>query len=179
MTLKSTIDEQYCFLDYKAEEYGLDWDEVHERYRKDIVSTMTEKDLFYVLGNMLEELKDGHVNLYSGFDVARYWSWYEDYPKNFSDSIQRIYLGKDYHIASGIKYKVLDDNIGYLYYERFSDAIGDGNLNDMFTELAICKGLIIDIRNNSGGQLTNASKLAARFTNEKILVGYIPHNTGP
>ena len=177
--LWTIIDEQYCFLDYKAEEYGLDWDEVHERYRKDIVSTMTEKDLFYVLGNMLEELKDGHVNLYSGFDVARYWSWYEDYPKNFSDSIQRIYLGKDYHIASGIKYKVLDDNIGYLYYESFSDAIGDGNLNDMFTELAICKGLIIDIRNNSGGQLTNASKLAARFTNEKILTGYILHKTGP
>lgn len=177
--LWTIIDEQYCFLDYKAEEYGLDWDEVHERYRKDIVSTMTEKDLFYVLGNMLEELKDGHVNLYSGFDVARYWSWYEDYPKNFSDSIQRIYLGKDYHIASGIKYKVLDDNIGYLYYESFSDAIGDGNLNDMLTELAICKGLIIDIRNNSGGQLTNASKLAARFTNEKILTGYILHKTGP
>ena len=111
--LWTIIDEQYCFLDYKAEEYGLDWDEVHERYRKDIVSTMTEKDLFYVLGNMLEELKDGHVNLYSGFDVARYWSWYEDYPKNFSDSIQRIYLGKDYQ-RSGRDFLIKERKGGML-----------------------------------------------------------------
>ena len=177
--LWTSIDEQYCFLDYKAKEYGLDWDEIHEQYRQDIVSNMTEKDLFNVFKRMLAELRDGHVNLYTGFDVARYWSWYEDYPKNFSDSIQRIYLGKDYHIAAGMKYKVLDDNIGYVYYESFSDGIGEGNLSDMLQELAICKGLIIDVRNNSGGQLTNSSKIAARFTNKKVLTGYIQHKTGP
>mgnify|MGYP000537363944 FL=1 len=74
------IDEQYCFLDYKAQEYGLDWDEVHERYSRDIVDNMTDKDLFNVFDRMLAELRDGHVNLYTGFDVARYWDWYEDYP---------------------------------------------------------------------------------------------------
>ena len=128
-------------------------DEVYDRYSKDIVSNMTDKDLFNVFDRMLAELRDGHVNLYTGFDVARYWDWYEDYPQNFSDSIQRIYLGKDYHIASGMKYKVLDDNVGYVYYESFSDAVGEGNLSDMLQELSICKGLIIDVRNNSGGQL--------------------------
>ena len=30
------IDEQYCFLDYKNQEYGLDWNEVHERYARRI-----------------------------------------------------------------------------------------------------------------------------------------------
>ena len=78
-----------------------------------------------------------------------------------------------------MKYKVLDDNVGYVYYESFSDAVGEGNLSDMLQELSICKGLIIDVRNNSGGQLTNASKIASRFTNEKILTGYICHKTGP
>lgn len=173
------IDEQYCFLDYKAEEYGLDWNEVYNRYSQDIVPSMTDKDLFNVFDRMLAELRDGHVNLYTGFDVARYWDWYEDFPKNFSDSIQRIYLGKDYHIAAGLKYKVLDDNIGYVYYESFNDGVGDGNLSDMLQELAICKGLIIDVRNNGGGQLTNANRIASHFTNEKVLTGYICHKTGP
>ncbi len=172
------IDEQYCFLDYKAEEYGLDWNEVYERYQQDIIPTMSQKDLFYVFDNMLDELRDGHVNLYASFDVARYWDWFEDYPENFSDSIQRIYLGTDYHIASGLTYKVLEDNIGYVYCESFSDAIGNGNLTDMLVELELCKGLIIDVRNNSGGQLTTSTKLASRFTNEKILTGYIRHKTG-
>lgn len=173
------IDEQYCFLDYKADEYGLDWDRIHDTYTLDITDNMTDKDLFEVLKRMLAELRDGHVNLYTGFDIARYWSWNEDYPQNFSDSIQRVYLGTDYRIASGMKYKILDDNIGYIYYESFSDGIGEGNLSDMLQELAVCDGLILDVRNNSGGQLTNATKIAARFTNEKVLTGYIRHKTGP
>ena len=41
-----------------------------------------------------------------------------------------------------------------------------------------CQGMILDIRSNGGGDLTNAEKLAARFCNEKTLVGYIQHKTG-
>lgn len=40
----------------------------------------------------------------------------------------------------------------------------------MLKKLEICDGLIIDVRNNGGGNLTTAQKLAARFTNEKVLV---------
>jgi CDP-diacylglycerol pyrophosphatase len=28
------IDEHYCFLDYKQQEYGLDWDAVHQEYKE-------------------------------------------------------------------------------------------------------------------------------------------------
>ena len=44
--------------------------------------------------------------------------------------------------------------------------------------LASCTGLIVDVRGNGGGQLTMAEKLAARFTDEGIHVGYIQHKTG-
>lgn len=172
------IDERYCFFDYKRQEYGLDWDEVHERYARLITPDMPTKGLFEVLGNMLAELRDGHVNLYTNYDVARYWKWYEDYPANFNDSIQRNYLGTDYKIASGLKYTILDDNIAYVYYESFSSGIGNGNLSDMLLELAYCNGLILDVRNNGGGMLTNATKLAARFTNEEVTTAYMCHKTG-
>lgn len=168
------IDEQYCFLDYK----NIDWDAIHTKYKKRITADMTNEGLFEVLGDMLTELKDGHVNLYSANNVARYWKWYEDYPMNFSDSIQKNYLGKDYRIAAGIKYKILKDNVGYIYYESFSDGIGSGNLDEVLSYMAICDGLIIDVRNNGGGTITNAAKLAERFTNEKVLTGYISHKTG-
>ena len=36
----------------------------------------------------------------------------------------------------------------------------------------------MDVRNNSGGTLTYAERVAQRFTNEKRLVGYIAHKTG-
>ena len=139
---------------------------------------MTETQLFEVLCDMLAELRDGHVNLSASYDYGRYWTWQEAYPKNFNDSLSRIYMGTDYKIASGLRYRVLDDNIGYILYESFQNPIGEGNLDDVLSYFALCQGIIIDIRNNGGGDLTNAEKLAARFVHEKTLVGYMQHKTG-
>ena len=172
------IDEHYCFFDYKGHEYGLDWQEVYNKYKVRVNDQMRETQLFEVLCDMLAELRDGHVNLSSSYDYGRYWTWQEAYPKNFSDSLERKYLGTDYKISSGIIYRVLDDNIGYLRYESFQSPVGDGNLDDILSYLILCRGLIIDIRNNGGGDLTNAERLAARFVQEKTLVGYLRHKTG-
>lgn len=177
-TLWRIIDTQYCFHDYKAQEGCLPWNEVYAKYRPRVHDGMTSAQLFEVLCDMLSELRDGHVNLYSAADVGRYWSWHEDYPSNFNDSIHQVYLGTDYRIAAGMYYKILDDNIGYIYYGSFSSGIGEGNLDEVMYYLRLCNGLIVDVRNNSGGTLTYAERLAERFTNEKRLVGYIAHKTG-
>lgn len=177
-SLWKIIDEQYCFLDYKKQEYGLDWNQVHDRYAQRITSSMGWEALFEVLSEMVSELHDGHVNLTSSLASSQYREWFDNYPRNFSDSIQSIYLKKDYTQSSGLTYQILENNIGYIYCSSFSNGIGDGNLDQTLNRLAICDGLIIDVRNNGGGNLTTAQKLAARFTNEKTLVGYITHKTG-
>ena len=51
------IDEQYCFLEYKQ----IDWDAIHDEYSRLITGSMSSEGLFEVLGNMLNELQDGHV----------------------------------------------------------------------------------------------------------------------
>ena len=177
--LWQVIDTKYCFLDYKHEEYGLDWDEVYNRYSNRLIDDMTNKQLFQVLAEMLEELRDGHVNLVSSHETSQYREWYDQYPTNFVDTIQRIYLEKDYKTVAGIKYQIFEDNIGYIYYGSFSNAIGGNNLDEVLNELSICDGLILDIRNNGGGLLTMSETLAARFTNERVLTGYLSYKTGP
>ena len=177
-SLWKIIDEQYCFLDYKKQEYGLDWNQVHETYAKRITPSMGWEALFEVLSEMVAELRDGHVNLTSSLASSQYRQWFDSYPRNFSDSIQSLYLKKDYNQSSGLTYQILENNIGYIYCSSFSNGIGDGNLDQTLNRLAICDGLIIDVRNNGGGNLTTAQKLAARFTNQKTLVGYMTHKTG-
>lgn len=172
------IDEHYCFFDYKQHEYGLDWQEIYNKYRVRISDKMSETQLFEVLTNMLSELRDGHVNLSYSMDYGRYWAWHEGYPKNFSDTLERRYMGTDYKISAGINYRVLDDNIGYIRYESFTVPVGEGNLDDVLSYLMLCRGLIIDIRNNGGGELNTAERLAGRFVQEKTLVGYMQHKTG-
>jgi hypothetical protein len=169
------MDERYCFFDYKQ----IDWNDIHDQYAPLITPGMSNDGLFEVLGNMLAELKDGHVNLYNSSNTARYWDWYLDYPRNYNESIiEQHYLGRNYRIAGGLKYTILEDNIGYIRYDSFSDGVGEGNLDQALSYLALCNGLIIDVRNNGGGDLTNSSRIAGRFTNQKVLVGYIQHKTG-
>ena len=172
------IDEHYCFFDYKQHVYGLDWQEVYNKYKVRVNDNMSEPQLFEVLCDMLGELRDGHVNLISSMDYGRYWAWHEAYPQNYSDTLERRYLGTDYRIAGGMSYRILDDNIGYIRYASFASPVGEGNLDDCFSYLALCRGLIIDVRNNGGGELTTAERLAARFVQEKTLVSYIQHKTG-
>ncbi len=177
-SLWSIVDEHYCFFDYKQHEYGLNWQEVYNKYKVRVSDKMTETQLFEVLCDMLAELRDGHVNLSTSMDYGRYWTWNEAYPKNYSDTLERRYLGTDYKMAAGLKYRVLDDNIGYIRYESFSTPVGESNLDDCLAYLILCRGLIIDIRNNGGGDLTTAERLAGRFIQEKTLVGYMQHKTG-
>ena len=173
--LWTILDEHYCFFKYK----DIDWTEVKARYQKKISPAMTEEELFRVCSEMLMELKDGHTNLSSPFDVSRYWIW-EQYPANYYDRlVKEHYLGFDYRTASGIDYQILQNNYGYMYYGSFSSTIGEGNLDNILAYLAASDGLIIDVRDNGGGLLTNVETLVARFIDERILAGYISHKTGP
>lgn len=168
------MDEHYCFF----EEKGVDWNAVHDKYAVQMDAQMSESQQFEVMTNMLSELRDGHVNLYTTFNTGRYWSWKENYPTNFSDTLLRKYLQTDYLIAGGVDYTILDDNVGYLRYESFQQGMSDANLDQVLLHLTACNGLIIDIRSNGGGALTNAERLAARFCNEETTVGYMRHKAG-
>lgn len=176
--LWTLIDQRYCFLTYKEQQLGISWADLHVKYSAKLNPKMSRVQLFEVLCQMLSELKDGHVNISTSLDLGRNWSWKEDYPENLDTELRQQYLGTNYHIGSGLKYTILPDNIAYIVYESFSDAIGDGNLSDMLSYLRLCNGMILDIRGNGGGELSNVERLSRRFTNEKVLVGYVCHKTG-
>ena len=67
--LWSIIDENYCFFEYK----DIDWNSVYTAYSARVTSEMSNESLFKLMGEMLAELKDGHVNLTASHDITRYW----------------------------------------------------------------------------------------------------------
>ncbi len=180
-TLWKLFDEHYCFFDYKAQEYGLDWQQVYADYAPRVDEQMTDEQLFEVLSELCAELRDGHVNLVTTFGTSRYGAWFDNYPTNYSDTLERKYLGRteEYRSSGALKYKILSDNVGYIRCASFESNFGDGTLHEMMRHLALCNGLILDLRNNGGGMLTAAEKLASLFVNERTLVGYMMHKTGP
>ena len=180
MALWSIMDEHYCFFDLKQEKLGVDWNEVKVRYGASISDDISDRSLFEVLCAMISELRDGHVNLTSVYDFGRNWSWKTDYPANFSKDMRDKYLGSNYIMGgNGYYYRILDDNIGYLVVESFESATTSGRLNVMFNNMALCNGIIIDIRDNGGGSLEASQFLASHFTEETVTVGYTCYKTGP
>lgn len=174
--LWKVIDEHYCFFQYKA----VDWDSVYNHYAPRVHDRMSDYELFNLCSEMLEVLQDGHVNLVAPFATSYYRDWFEAHPVNYDERIVREqYLHFDYKQSGGIVYEKLQENIGYIYYDSFNNSIGHYSLDNILVYLSSCNGLIIDVRNNGGGSLSNVDILASRFLSQRTLAGYILHKTGP
>ncbi len=174
------IDEKYCYLDEKQ----VDWDSVYTVYYPRFAQLQVEDwDDNYTYFNLLAEplnlLQDGHVNLYSWFDVSACKTWYEGYPANYNSQILTRYYLTGYHRAGGLLYqRIKGDSIGYIYYGSFSDSFSSANLISVLNHFRSCYGIVLDVRNNGGGDLTNAYKLAAPFFTHDTIVGYWQHKSG-
>jgi len=171
------IDTRYCYLDYKH----INWDSIYTAYHQKLPTANTGVKFFDLMGGMLSELKDGHVNLYSDFDVSRYWKWFLDYPSNFSSDLiyTTRYLGQNYRIAGGLNYGKIDNGrIGYIYCGSFSNPFSDGNIANILNSFSTCHALIIDVRDNGGGSLEYSKQLASYFFKRDTVTGYIRHKTG-
>lgn len=174
--LWTIIDRHYCFFNEK----NVDWNEVHDRYSRRVSPRMTREELFTLCSEMIDELRDGHTNLSTPFATSYYKKWWSDYPQNYDERlIQQYYFNFNYRSLGAITYALLPQNIGYIHYGSFTSSIGAGNMDYILSYLKGADGLIIDVRDNGGGNLTNVDPLVCRFINERTLAGYIIHKTGP
>lgn len=170
------IDTRYCYIADK----GIHWSAIHDEYiaRAQTLAKDDQLGLFDLCAGMLDSLHDGHVNLYSAFDRSYNTAWFDTFPANYDAGLQSLYL-THYRIAGGLYYCTIDhDSIGYIYYSSFANAISGGNLYYIFRAFEACKGLIIDVRNNGGGDLSNAYLLSSPFFTANPTIGYWRHKTG-
>ena len=90
------IDEQYCFLDYKNQEYGLDWNEVHERYARRITSDMTCESFqftcYVTVSGMVRQLSAQFQRQYSEYlSGKRLYEFFRTNLQHFGEQ-HRVYL---------------------------------------------------------------------------------------
>ncbi len=173
--LWTTLDRHYCFFEQK----GIDWDSIYREYRPRVTPKTSAIDLYKICAEMLNELRDGHVNLVGWYDVSYYDKWWSDYPQNYDERLVREhYLHFNDYRRNGLSYYMVGDSIGYLRYGSFSVAPGEGALNWALAILRKCHGLIIDIRDNGGGNISYVETIVSRFIRERTLAGYISHKNG-
>ena len=173
------IDEHYCFFD----DDRIDWNYIGNKYRPEAEKAGSQRVLFDVMSRMINELRDGHVNLSSWFETSYYRKWWSDYPQNYNERlVQQYYLNFEYKGLGAMYYGILQPyNVGYIRIPTFSSGLGDSNIDailNYFTN-SMCAGIVIDVRDNGGGELTNVEKYVNRFIDKPIVAGYMMHKTGP
>ncbi|MDE5800643.1 MAG: S41 family peptidase [Paramuribaculum sp.] len=174
--LWNEIDRHYCFFNEK----DVDWNEVYTRYAPLVSNKMSREDFFALMAKMIDELRDGHTNLSSPFATSYYRAWWSDYPQNYDGRlIEQYYFNFNYRQIGSFTYEILPQNIGYVRVPTFESGLGAGNIDYIISYFSKCTGLIIDVRDNGGGNLTNVEDLVNRFISKRTLAGYIIHKTGP
>lgn len=169
--LWQTIRDKYAFFTYRH----IDWDALRSIYRPQMQNAHAEKAEFEILGRLLSELQDGHVNLYSPFGT---WEWVIDPGKGFNfGAIDRDYPGGSYQVSGGLMHKRLADDIGYIYIHSFNKPV-DG-IEEVLQKYEKSKGLILDVRDNGGGLIKNAKILGDRFAKKRQLVLRQFYKNGP
>lgn len=173
------MDERYCYFGEKE----VDWDAVHKTYLSKLKERKhSDIEFFDLMGQMLNELKDGHVNLISSFDISQYNGWRGDPTVGLNIYAREQELPGVRRYSGGMSYQKYgfeadpDLSFGYVRYGSFSSSLGD--LSTMFGYMSDVDGLILDLRGNGGGALSNSTGLLSRFFKEKTLVGYLSHKTG-
>ena len=173
--LWSEMDERYSYFDYK----GVDWDSVKTAYQPLVDSCENDVELFSVLFDMMSEVRDGHVNLISSFQVSRY-------PvdllgqKNFEwRIIEEHYLSQKYYQTGPFTHELIQGNVGYVRYGSFSSNFSESQLDLVLKTYESSNGIILDLRSNGGGSLLNAMEIFSRFISTTSTMYYSRIKTGP
>jgi hypothetical protein len=180
-TLWQEFDTRYSFFEIKK----INWDSLHAVYRPQVTPQTTDLQLFQIMSSMLSNLKDGHVNLGTPVGTYAYTGWFSRSPMNFLGSAAVAhYLSADFGSTAGgyMRYGKIAGNLGYLY-------IGPNLMGDLtvwskaidviIDSLKSMRGIIVDIRNNGGGNDGLGNVVAGRFADQQRVYSYARWRNGP
>jgi hypothetical protein len=171
------IDRYYPFFDIK----DVDWEEVRQSYAHGIHNDMTGQDLFRELSAMMNGLRDGHLNIFTPYGTSSYMGWYDGAPINFSKRvIEEYYLRESRSItANGIIMYGRYGDVGYIHISTFAGTDSwPRNIDSVLNELSDTEGLILDIRDNSGGNSANSRYIAGRFADRQHTYSFSQYRSG-
>lgn len=174
--LWNQLDIRYAYFDYK----NVNWNNIYAQYRPKIYEGMSEDSLFNVMGAMLNELRDGHVNLISPFNLSVFDVELLG-PENIDERVVlENYIGTDRVITGPFIHDFLRNNeIGYIRLRSFPGTVDNVQLDYMMDRYNDTKGIIFDLRQNGGGVVNDVYSIISRFIDKPTYVYQSRGKTGP
>lgn len=184
------VKEKHAMLEFK----NVDIIHLTDSIGATINESMSESDLFQKLGIITKKLRDGHSSLSKGkgednrIDYV-FEAGYESafnanilfnvYLQNTNNNIHYLFYDDGESIKAIYGFLPQDNEIAYLWIPSWDVEIDDDKIDELFSTIKGAKGLIIDIRQNTGGDPSLAAKFASYLTNKSIYTGFERFKTGP
>jgi len=175
-SLWTTFDREYAYFQHKR----IDWNALRTSYRPRALAAPDQRGFIDVIRELLSNLRDGHVYLRDpgGALVATYLSpafvnWDRAAWQNYRDRAGWTQGANDW--GHGVL-----DGVPYLYFGGWSaSSIRSADFDGAFERYRNAPALIVDVRNNGGGNDSLAFEIAGRFTPATISAGYVRFRNGP
>lgn len=164
-TFWEEVDRHYSFFEYQ----NTNWDSIYYANIEDIDDLTSDEKLFSLMCTTLDHLNDAHTNLYSPFGKGGNTDYFDGVSTNeLENNID--YFSNYFTLNSALDYAELkSSNLAYVKIKTFS---GEQSLFEVLeaisTNLQKKQGIIIDVRSNLGGYISNAQIVLGYFTTETL-----------
>ncbi len=173
--LWSEVDAKYSYFSLKE----IDWDAARDSFRTQLEPGMSEEALFATLAEMLNVLRDDHVNLVAPFNTSRYNVALRNPANYLARTVEEHYIPNG-RITGAFVHDILPGhNVGYVRYASFARNVNRSAMDHILLRYRNTNGIILDMRENGGGSLSNVFRILAHFTNERRLVAFSKTRNGP
>jgi carboxyl-terminal processing protease len=171
------FDRHYAFFDPG----GINWDSLGAAYRHLAVAARSDDELARTLGGLLYWLHDAHVVLHAGGDtfsspvpsdtVADYF--------DLGLILRKYVLYWRFSSGRHVIYGMATSSVGYVRISSFAGNAWSPEIDDVLAALPDATGLVVDIRDNNGGDGLLARDLAGRFAVRRTTYAYERFRDGP
>ena len=153
----------------------LDWNALYQTYRPQVNEQTTDAELYRVMTALLGHLDDNHVYLRPTADTKL--PWYDGgilgrtKVTDYDGAVVKRYFTDNRTFTNEFVCGKLTPSVGYFLLKGFENnyATYGKTMDSVLTYLKDTKGLIIDLRDNGGGEDRVAQYIANRFATERHL----------
>ncbi|GAB3493613.1 S41 family peptidase [Spirosoma knui] len=163
----------------------IDWNALYQTYRAQVNEQTTDAELYWIMTSLLNHLDDNHVYLRPTADTKL--PWYNGgilgrtQVADYDGAVVKRYLTENRTFAQEFVSGKLASNVGYILLKGFerNSVTYSQTMDSVLTYMRDTKGLIIDLRDNGGGEDRVAQYIANRFANERHLSFTVRLRNGP
>jgi C-terminal processing protease CtpA/Prc len=170
----TALDRDYALFALR----GVDWDAARNTWRPQAIAAATDQQLYAVIAQMLQSLHDPHVVLYRPDGTEIRSRDIESAPASFALEAVRTYVPDLRLTGHGVIYGMIGSDLGYVRMSSFNGANG-GEIDEALAFLGSPAGMIVDLRGNLGGYVSNAEFAATRFMDRPRRYRFVRYRNGP